>query len=162
MKITNYYIGAGCITQTVWNYLSNMPLEHGIKDVDFVYFDESDLSEEKEDRLKVQLESFFPDYPYKIDVTNEARVYLWYKSQFGYEIEPYHSVEDAIDTWPTTATSFGIRITSNKWNVYAPFGLDDVFNKVVRPNKRQITKEIYDMKVNRWKALWNDLSIEQW
>ncbi|WP_052339901.1 nucleotidyltransferase family protein [Gorillibacterium massiliense] len=162
LEITNYYIGAGCITQTVWNYLSDMPLEHGIKDVDFVYFDDNDLSEDKEDQLKLQLERLFPDYPFKIDVKNEARVHLWYESRFGYEISPYRSVEEAIDTWPTTATSLGIRISSNKWKVYAPYGLDDLFNKVVRPNKRQITKEIYDKKVHRWKAQWNDLIIEPW
>lgn len=162
LEITNYYIGAGCITQTIWNYLSNLPLDYGIKDIDFVYFDDSDLSEEKENQLKSQLERTFQDYPFKIDVKNEARVHLWYKSRFGYEINPYHSLEEAIDTWPTTATSLGVRITSSGWNVYAPYGLDDLFNKVVRPNKRQITKEIYDTKVNRWKAQWNDLRIEPW
>ncbi|MCM3038787.1 nucleotidyltransferase family protein [Paenibacillus motobuensis] len=162
LKINNYFIGAGCITQTVWNYLSDLPLDHGIKDVDFVYFDDNDLSEEKEEQVKSQIERIFPNYPFKIDVKNEARVHLWYKSRFGYEIKPYRSVEEAIDTWPTTAASLGIRITSNEWNVYAPYGLDDLFNKVVRPNKRQITKEIYDKKVNRWKAQWNDLRIEPW
>lgn len=162
LKINNYYIGAGCITQTTWNYLSDLPLEHGIKDVDLVYFDDSDLTEEKEDQVKSQLERMFPNYPFKIDVKNEARVHLWYKSRFGYEIKPYQSVEEAIDTWPTTATSLGIRITSDQWDVYAPYGLDDLFNKVVRPNKRQITKEIYDKKVSRWKAQWNDLRIEPW
>lgn len=162
LKISNYYIGAGCITQTTWNYLSDFPLEYGIKDVDFVYFDDNDLSEEKENQVKSQIEKIFPNYPFEIDVKNEARVHLWYKSRFGYEIQPYRSVEEAIDTWPTTATSLGIRKTSHEWNVYAPYGLDDLFNKVVRPNKRQITKEIYDNKVKRWKEQWSDLRIEPW
>jgi hypothetical protein len=42
-----------------------------------------------------------------IDVKNEARVHLWYKSHFGYDIPPYHSVEEAMDSWPTTATAVG-------------------------------------------------------
>ncbi|WPC39765.1 nucleotidyltransferase family protein [Clostridium sp. JS66] len=35
LGIDNYYIGAGCIAQTVWNYLSNYQLQYGIKDIDF-------------------------------------------------------------------------------------------------------------------------------
>jgi hypothetical protein len=31
----------------------------------------------------------------------------------------------------------------------APFGLDDLFGLVVRPNKRQITRAIYEAKVER-------------
>jgi Uncharacterized protein conserved in bacteria len=162
LQLTNYYIGAGCIVQTLWNDLSGFPLEYGIKDVDFVYFDDLDLSEETERHLQSQLEGLVPDYPFRIDVKNEARVHLWYTNKFGYEIEPYRSLEAAIDTWPTTATSLGVRIRSHKWEVYAPYGLDDLFNKIIRPNKRQITKEIYDKKVERWKAQWSDLRIEPW
>ena len=40
---------------------------------------------------------------------NETRVHLWYEAHFGYRIDPYASVEDAINTWPTTATSIGVR-----------------------------------------------------
>ncbi|WP_425388939.1 nucleotidyltransferase family protein [Cytobacillus solani] len=40
----NYYIGAGCITNTIWNHLSGYPLTYGISDVDVVYFDNKDLS----------------------------------------------------------------------------------------------------------------------
>lgn len=31
LDIDEYYIGAGCIAQTVWNYLFNNPLEYGIE-----------------------------------------------------------------------------------------------------------------------------------
>jgi hypothetical protein len=46
--LKNYYIGAGVISQTVWNAQNDFPLLQGISDVDFVYFD-PDLSYEKED-----------------------------------------------------------------------------------------------------------------
>lgn len=48
LNLREYYIGAGCIAQTVWNYLIGNPLEYAIKDIDIVYFD-IDLNYQKED-----------------------------------------------------------------------------------------------------------------
>lgn len=36
LGLGNYYIGAGCIVQTVWNRLTGRPLAYGIEDVDIV------------------------------------------------------------------------------------------------------------------------------
>ena len=59
-----------------------------------------------------------------------------------------------------TATALGLRRDSKgKWIVYAPFGLNDLFGKIVRANKTQITKEIYEKKVIKWRAIWTDLKI---
>ena len=44
----------------------------------------------------------------------------------------------------------------------APFGLNDLFGKIVRANKTQITKEIYKKKDIKWSALWIDLRIIPW
>jgi hypothetical protein len=44
----------------------------------------------------------------------------------------------------------------------APFGLDDLFGLVVRPNKRQITRAIYKAKVDRWRSIWPWLTFLPW
>jgi hypothetical protein len=162
LHIDQYYIGAGCITQSVWNYLSGFPLDYGIKDIDFVYYDESDLSEEAENEMIRRLNHEFGDLAIKLDIKNQARVHLWYKNHFGYEIQPYKSLEDAIDTWPTTSSAVGIRKQGNAWKVYAPFGLDDLFGMVVRANKAQITREIYGQKTTNWSSKWSKLVIIPW
>jgi probable phosphoglycerate mutase len=36
-------------------------------------------------------------------------------------------------------------------SICAPFGLDDLLGLIVRPNPRQITREIYEVKVARWR-----------
>lgn len=48
LKLPNFYIAAGSIFQTVWNYYDDKPLNYGIKDIDVIYFDKSDLSVDKD------------------------------------------------------------------------------------------------------------------
>ncbi|UJL47098.1 nucleotidyltransferase family protein [Virgibacillus sp. NKC19-16] len=152
LELKNYYIGAGFLVQTVWNYLSGNSLDYGIGDIDIVYFDAEDLSFEKEKEMEVKLTSLLNNLPFKVDVKNEARVHLWYEEKFGFKIEPYQSLEEAINTWPTTATSMGVRNGENdQFEVYAPYGLNDLFGMIVRPNKLQITREIYEKKLTNGK-----------
>jgi hypothetical protein len=135
IDLPDNWLAAGCIAQTIWNLRSNQPPELGIKDVDLIYFDAQDLSGETEAGHERRLRYLFRDLPIKLDVKNEARVHLWYKDRFGYAIKPYSSCADAIATFPTTATSVGIRGVLGKFECCAPFGLDDLFGLVVRPNR---------------------------
>jgi hypothetical protein len=162
VQLSNAWLVAGCLAQTVWNARFGLPAAHGISDIDLVYHDPSDLSEEAEQEHAERIRQAFPEIDLWIDVKNEARVHMWYASKFGYTIPPYTTVFDAIDTFPTTATSVGIRPTKEGREVYAPFGLDDLMYGVVRPNKAQITQEIYDAKVARWLQMWPDLTVVAW
>ncbi len=137
--LPDWYVGGGCIAQTVWNHLSGIDLNHGIMDIDIAYFDSSDLSYEAENRIVDAVKKQFINSPWGIDLKNEARVHLWYAEKFGYPINPYINCESAIDTWPTTATCVGIRYADTGMSIYAPYGLDDLFGRVVRPNKKQIS-----------------------
>jgi hypothetical protein len=140
----------------------NLNVAHGkapsadILDYDLVYYDR-DLSEARERSVQREARELVADLHIELDVTNEARVHLWYPRQFGYGIQPYQSTEDAIGTWPTTATAIGVRPSGRALEVWAPFGTDDLFNLVVRANRVQITPEIYDAKVTRWVTRWPSL-----
>lgn len=163
LKLDTYYIGAGCLAQTVWNELTERPLDYGITDIDIVYFDSRDLSYEAEDKVIRDVKELFPNISMKFDIKNQARVHMWYKDKFGIDLPPYKTIEQAIDTWPTTATAFGIRkVDEDGWKVYAPFGLFDLFNLIVRPNKKLITEEIYMKKADKWKGKWPELQIMKW
>ncbi len=162
-ELNNYYIGAGFLVQTVWNYLSGNSLDYGIGDIDIVYYDAGDLSFEKEKEVETRITSLLSNISFKVDVKNEARVHLWYEEKFGYKIEPYQSLEEAINSWPTTATSIGVRNGNNgQFEVYAPYGLNDLFGMIVRANKLQITREIYEKKADKWSKLWPELIIIPW
>ncbi|MHB1293458.1 MAG: nucleotidyltransferase family protein [Anaerolineae bacterium] len=157
----DWYLGAGCIAQTIWNHLCHREPMADINDLDLVYFDAGDLSEEAEDACLRRVCKDL-DIPVHIDVKNQARVHLWYEKHFGYPIRPYTSLEDAIDSWPTTATSIGVRRWQGESVIYAPYGLDDLFAMIICPNKKQITRELYEAKVRRWRACWPSLRIIPW
>jgi hypothetical protein len=163
LNLPNWYLGAGCIAQTVWNYFAGRPLLEHISDMDLVYFDAADPGFEAEDEKIRRAREVFSDLPVEIDVKNQARVHLWYEKHFGYAIQPYKSVEDAIKTWPTTATAVAVKKDeAGRFAVFAPYGLEDLLHRVVRPNKVQITEAIYLKKVHRWKACWPDLTVMPW
>ncbi|MFA6198612.1 MAG: nucleotidyltransferase family protein [Patescibacteria group bacterium] len=161
LNISEWYLGAGGITQTVWNILHGFAPDYGINDYDLVYWD-SNTSAEAEIEVISRGKIIFRDITAPLDIVNEARVHIWYEKEFGRHIRQYSSLEDAISTWPTTATSIGVRKAGNSIKVFAPFGLDDLFNLVVRPNKALITEAIYNQKVDRWRTVWPKLKIINW
>jgi hypothetical protein len=159
----NYYVGAGCITNMVWNDISGYPLEYGISDVDIVYYEPEDITFESEKKLKDILLNQLGGFQFKIDVKNQARVHLWYEDKFGFSIKPYPSLESAIDSWPTTATALGLRLEQDgSYKIYAPYDLEDLFSMVVRPNKLMITREIFENKENKWQEKWPKLLVVSW
>lgn len=162
LNLDNYYIGAGCLTQTVWNSIYDRPYDYGIKDIDIVYFDE-DISFEAENLIIKKAREQFSGIDFEIDIKNQARVHIWYKEKFGNEISPYTDLEEAIRSWPTTATAIGIRKKKTEGiEIYAPFGLEDLLSGVVRANKKQITEEIFYNKVKTWQKKWPELEIVEW
>lgn len=155
-------VGAGAIAQTVWNHLLGLDPLYGISDVDFVYYDPSDLSYEAEDVAIRRVRSLFGHLPVELDIKNQARVHLWYPERFGFQVPAYESLEHSISTWPTTVTSIGVRKAENGWNLIAPFGLDDLFRLTVRANKVRIPRDVYELKCARWRAKWPQLTIVPW
>jgi len=163
LKMPNWYLGAGGVVQTVWNVRHGFNSENGIKDYDLVYYDANDTSYEAEDRFIQKGKEMFNDIPVLVEIRNQARVHLWYEKHFVKPIDQYKSVEEAICTWPTTATSIGVRKDADgKFQIYAPFGLDDLLGMVVRANKVLITEKIYQDKVDRWIKIWPNLKVVPW
>ena len=165
LNLPNFYIAAGSIFQTIWNYYDNKPLNYGIKDIDIIYFDKNDLSVEKDIQYfeKIKCYSDSKGFNYEIDVSNEARMHLWKKEKNNVDIEPYLNSEDAIDKWIATIHAIGITKENNNIKIYAPYGLSDIFSRTIRPIKHNgNSKELYDKKANSWKERFNNLTIVEW
>lgn len=163
VALPDAWLVAGAVAQTVWNIEHGRDPDAGIKDIDIVYFDADDLSAEAEAAQERRIAGMLADLAMKIDVKNEARVHLWYGRVFGREIPPYTSTADAIATFPTTATSVGVRPGADgRLEVAAPFGLDDLLGMQVRPNRALVSQAVYEAKTARWQHLWPRLAISGW
>lgn len=163
MDLPDWYLVAGCLYQTVWNVVTGQPAEAGILDYDLVYFDDSDLSWDAEDEVIQSGTTLFAGLPAPVQIRNQARVHLWYERKFGKPCPPHTSTEAAIDTFEATTASLGVRLEPDgRWRVYAPYGLSDVFDLVVRPNPVLATRDVYEAKTNRWKKQWPTLTVLPW
>ncbi|UPS11085.1 hypothetical protein JRY11_002129 [Lactococcus lactis] len=63
LNLPNYYLAAGSVFQTVWNYSDGNNLMTGIHDIDIVYFDKeisADSSAKNDKKLEKVLSEKFP------------------------------------------------------------------------------------------------------
>lgn len=160
--LPNWYLTAGCLFQTVWNLLDGHSPTRGIGDYDLFYFDDSDMSWDAEDRVIAEAAERYASCGGFVEVRNEARVHLWYEEKFGVPCAPFTSCEQAIDSFAATACCVGIRSTAGQLEVYAPFGFDDLFDMVLRPNPVLAPKAVYEAKAAKWAALWPSLTVLPW
>jgi uncharacterized protein len=163
MELPGWYLVAGCVYQTVWNVVTGQPAQAGILDYDLAYFDDSDLSWEAEDVVIQAGNAVFARLPAPVQIRNQARVHLWYEQKFGLPCPPHTSTEAAIDTYEAIAACLGVRQEpAGRLRVYAPHGLSDVFNLVVRPNPVLAPRHVYQAKTERWGQQWPALTILPW
>jgi hypothetical protein len=163
MNLPGWYLVAGCLYQTVWNVVTGHPPESGILDYDLAYFDDSDTSWNAEDAVIRAGDQAFAGLPAPVQIRNQARVHLWYEQKFGVACRPHQSTEAAIDTYESKTASLGVHVDAGgRWRIYAPYGLADVFNLVVRPNPTLAPRHVYEAKTVRWSRQWPSLSVMPW
>lgn len=158
----DWYLAGGSIAQTVWNHIHGFDPEFGIKDYDIIYFD-SDISYEAEDFFIKKAQEVFRNISAEIDIKNQARVHVWFGGKYGKDIKPFTSVKDSMYTWSNTASPIGVSSRNGVFSVVSPFGIDDVFNLVVRPVEGGLwTPESYMQKTDRWLSTWPKLTRIPW
>ncbi|KAL4727063.1 hypothetical protein ACLX1H_005963 [Fusarium chlamydosporum] len=163
MNLPQWYLAAGALTQTVWNVVTDRDPEQGIDDYDLIYFDGSDLSWEAEDAVIQRGKKVFEDIPVEVEIRNQARVHLWYEKKFGRPCPQHHSTESSMTTWGTNTALIAIRLRDDgEWDIFAPWGLSDMFRLVVRPNQQIMTEEAYNKKVDRWIKIWPEITVMPW
>lgn len=162
LGVRDWWLTAGALFQTVWNDLTGRPAGAGIRDADLFYFDE-DTSWEAEDAVIRAGAELFADLPVPVEIRNEARVHLWYAEHFGSPAPPFRDCADAIDSFAAVCCAFGVTADpGGRVRVYAPFGFDDLFALVVRPNRRLAPRDVYEAKAARWQGEWPELTVLPW
>jgi len=153
---------SGCLYQSVWNGLVGHEPTRGIRDYDLVYFDDSDLSYEAEDKVIQECAAAFADLGVEVEVRNQARVHLWFESHFGFAYAPLCSAAESLERYMSPCNAVAIEPNGvGELALHIPYGLDDVFGFVVRPRPGQdgISASSYLKKATRMKQLWPELTI---
>ncbi|MBA2926084.1 nucleotidyltransferase family protein [Pseudomonas sp. P7] len=147
---------AGCLFQAVWNHQSNLPAAQCVKDYDVFYFD-TDLSYEAEDAVIRRAEQLFQDLGVNVEVKNQARVHLWYGQRFGRPYPQLHSAKQGVDRYLVAGTCIGLEIATGE--VYAPYGLADVEQGILRINPLHPEPELFARKARSYQVRWPWLRI---
>jgi hypothetical protein len=162
LGIRDWWLTSGCLFQTVWNLRMGRPADRGILDYDVFYFSE-DISWEAEDEVIRNAATLFADLPVKVQVRNQARVHLWYPEKFGIAYPPLTTAAEGILRFPCGASAIGMKRTGEGFlDLYAPFGLGDLWEMVARPNRALPLANIYAQKTARWLSEWPQLTVFPW
>ena len=153
------WLVAGCLFQTAWNLLSDQPATAGIKDYDVFYCDESDLSWHAEDRVIRRAAELFADLDATIEVRNQARVHLWFRRRFGEPCPRLTSSRQAIGRYLVLCTCVGARMDSGDVEVFAPYGLRDLFRGRLVPNPVNKSPQLFAAKAASYRARWPWLTV---
>lgn len=161
LDLPDCWLVSGAIYNTVWNVLTGRNPLTGIKDIDLFYFD-PDVSWDAEDKVIRRAEGHFAPAP-PVEIRNQARVHLWYEDHFGEPYPPLRSAREGIDRFACRTHAIGARLMGNdQIELYAPYGLDDVFSFRVVPNPILNNRATHEAKAARQKAIWPELTILPW
>ena len=153
------YLTAGCLFQTVWNHRSGRPLQAAIKDYDVFYFDDSDLSWEAEDKVIRAGLHLVEDLTGLVEIRNQARVHLWYEQRFGAPSPRLRSAIDGIDRFLIPCTCIGINVRTKE--VYAPNGLEDMWDGILSMNPLNPQSPRFYEKAEDYRSRWPWLTIRR-
>ena len=132
LGLSDWWLTAGALFQTVWNGLEGRPAEQGILDYDLFYFDAADLTATSEARVNRDAAELFCD--------------LGAVDHFA----------------ATTCCFAITRSDDGALEVYAPHGFADLLARRVRPNPVLAPRHVYMAKARRWSAQWPSLDVEAW
>jgi len=153
--LPQWRIVSGCLYQTVWNVLTNRPRGTGIQDIDVIYFDAEDLSWEAEDAVIQCVTTGDP-----LQIRNQARVHLWYEQHFGVPCAPLSSADESLTRYPVIVQAVGARLEDDgRLDIVAPFGLDDLFAMVMRPNLACPHRPTFEAKAARARLIWPEMRV---
>lgn len=156
LALTDCWLVAGCLFQTIWNRQSGQPPQANIKDYDLFYFDASDLSDTGEKKVQSHVDHVLADLNVTVEASNQARVHLWYESYFGYPCPALKNACDGIDRFLIPATCVGVQPGA----IYAPNGLDLLYQGILTMNPLTPHRDLFEKKSASYRKRWPWLQVQ--
>jgi uncharacterized protein len=129
LGLPDCWVGAGFIRNAVWDHLHGRPPSRHFGDVDVIWFCAERAEPAEDIGLEAVLRAWDPSVFWS--VKDQARMHLRNCDA------PYRSAVEAMRSWPETATAVAARHAEDgACEIAAPFGLDDLFNLILRSTPR--------------------------
>ncbi|MGW8703948.1 nucleotidyltransferase family protein [Brevundimonas sp. NPDC055814] len=160
LNLPDWWLFSGAVYQAVWNVQTGRPIGYGIKDYDIGYFD-ADTSWDAEDGvIKRVAAAFAPPVRDQVEVRNQARVHIWFEGKFGEPYTPLTCTDDAPARFVAPAFAVGVRLEADDAiSVIAPFGLEDVFDMVIRPNPTRGLARGWERVIANARGRWPEITV---
>jgi hypothetical protein len=157
LGLPDCWVAAGFVRSCVWDHVHQRATSHLPQDIDVIWYDSEQPTPGLDALLELALRG--QDDTIRWSVKNQARMHQRNADS------PYQSATDAMRYWPETATAIGVRLDQHGViEIAAPFGLDDLFELIVRPTERFVNEKhrIYldRIRSKSWQATWPRLSIQ--
>lgn len=151
LNLPDWYIAAGIIRNTVWDYLHHYKKRTSLNDIDVVYFNNWNLNKNKDKEIENQLKQLNSKLNW--EVVNQARAHLFNERRKAF------SSCDSISMWTETPTCIGVRLeNNNKLTICAHHGFTDLMELKVHSNTNpRLYKQ--RMKEKQWQKSWPKLKI---
>jgi hypothetical protein len=155
LNFPNWFVGAGFVRNKVWDYLHGYHnVEVDTKDIDLVYFDIKGNDYRADESLSKKL---IEETGIRWEIINEV-----YAHKFNNRL-PFTSTEDAISSWPETATCIGVNLDRGKLTLLTPYGISDIVNLCIKVNPKfpdnvELVKS--RVKEKNWLVKWPKLTLE--
>lgn len=154
LDLPNWYIGAGTVRNIVWDVLHGYEPQMS-SDVDLVYYSDLKIHSNMDKVYEAALND--ETHGFMWDVNNQFYVDTWYEEYTGIPLAKLKSCEEGISIWPDTSTAIGVRLDEfNNIIIFAPFGLEDLFELKVRWNNKIVSYDIFSQRIK------NKRFIERW
>jgi hypothetical protein len=155
-KLPDWMIGAGFVRNKVWDHLHGIDNEEvQTADIDLIYYDPTDTSEETEKEHDTNLGK-------KMNVNwstkNQARMHKKHNRQ-----GQYTDSTEALSEWVEIPTCVAVQLdTQDALRLIAPHGISDLVNLIVRPtpaHRDNLSRYWQRIKSKGWEEKWPKLTI---
>ncbi|GGX62866.1 nucleotidyltransferase family protein [Saccharospirillum salsuginis] len=153
LNLPDWCIAAGFVRNLVWDRLHDCETTSPLNDVDVVYFDPNDVSEDRDRALETRLLEQL-DRPWS--VKNQARMHRRNGD------EAYRDTKDAMSYWPEIETAVGARLNREGYvELVSPFGLAPLMAGTVTMNTQRPKPEAFWERVEGkgWLERWPKLRV---
>jgi hypothetical protein len=155
-NLPDCWVAAGFVRNAVWDHLHGFSAPTPLADIDVLWFDPTQASAEADACLEQALRR--ADNRYDWSVKNQARMHLRNADS------AYASSTDAMLYWCETVSAVAARLNAaDQLEIAAPFGLDDLFQLLIRPTPRFVDDKqaIYAQRLREknWSATWPQLRV---